>query len=346
MTKEQEQQRVADRDTVRTEIGLVHVMPSLYQGGKLPEGSKARLPSAPAKHEVTSAPTEKSAPVVKRPLQKPVPPKSNPHKRRILLIVGGAVLLALILVVSIVLLMRPETSPAPEPSPVVTIPEPSPVMTTPEPVPDFRPEPEPMPEPFPKEPTPGRDTDSDGLSDVEERLYGSNVRLPDTDRDGFLDGNEVFHQYDPLTPNPATLLERGVVTRGLKERVMLLYPSIWQPTTAFETPNALDFSLEAPSGERITMTTSLVLETSTLQAELARMADVEEDPDVLEVEYSKSKAGYELAMEKDQLRATLIVDGLLVVLRYELGEKNTVDFVQTFQMIVNSVEEAPEVVDL
>ena len=51
---------------------------------------------------------------------------------------------------------------------------------------------------FPEVGVPGTDTDSDGLTDLEESLiYQTNPRLPDTDRDGFLDGNEVFHLYNP-----------------------------------------------------------------------------------------------------------------------------------------------------
>lgn len=42
------------------------------------------------------------------------------------------------------------------------------------------------------------DSDHDGLIDVEESHYGTNPQNPDTDGDGYEDGNEVFHGYDPL----------------------------------------------------------------------------------------------------------------------------------------------------
>ncbi len=331
------------KDAVQTDIGLVHVMPATYQGGKMPEGSKSLEPS-PVEHCVKRETEKKPVPPpqIKRPAAKPLPPKKNPHKRRVLLIVGGGVVFALVIVVLVMFLTSQVPEFRPEPEPIVTVPE-TPVTSSVVPdEPSTPPELTTPAEPFVKEPTPGRDTDSDGLSDVEERLYGSNPRLPDTDRDGFLDGNEVFHQYDPLTPDPAELFDRGVVSWFEQPLIVLLYPSVWKPSVAFEPPFFLDLVVEAPSGERVSVNTSRMTDGSSLRMELERMAETEKDQSILDVEYSKSKAGHELAMEKDQMRATLAVDGFLIVLRYELGGKNTIDFVQTFQMMVNSLDRASE----
>ncbi len=46
------------------------------------------------------------------------------------------------------------------------------------------------------------DSDSDGLSDSEEALYGTDPRNPDTDRDGYSDGVEVKSGYNPLKAAP------------------------------------------------------------------------------------------------------------------------------------------------
>lgn len=45
---------------------------------------------------------------------------------------------------------------------------------------------------------PERDSDQDGLSDIDEVRYGTNPKLADTDLDGFLDGDEVKNGFDPL----------------------------------------------------------------------------------------------------------------------------------------------------
>lgn len=45
---------------------------------------------------------------------------------------------------------------------------------------------------------PERDSDQDGLSDIDEVRYGSNPKSADSDLDGFIDGDEVKNGFDPL----------------------------------------------------------------------------------------------------------------------------------------------------
>ena len=51
-----------------------------------------------------------------------------------------------------------------------------------------------------------QDSDSDGLSDSEEKIYGTDPFNPDTDGDGFTDGAEVKGGYDPLKKAPGDKL--------------------------------------------------------------------------------------------------------------------------------------------
>ncbi len=46
------------------------------------------------------------------------------------------------------------------------------------------------------------DNDQDGLTNAEERLYGTDINNPDTDGDGYSDATEVKSGYDPLKPAP------------------------------------------------------------------------------------------------------------------------------------------------
>jgi len=46
------------------------------------------------------------------------------------------------------------------------------------------------------------DSDQDGLSDTEEKTYGTNPHNPDTDGDGYKDGAEVKAGYDPTIAAP------------------------------------------------------------------------------------------------------------------------------------------------
>ncbi|MDO8240588.1 MAG: hypothetical protein Q7T51_01190 [Candidatus Moranbacteria bacterium] len=46
------------------------------------------------------------------------------------------------------------------------------------------------------------DSDQDGLSDEEEKTYGTNPQVADTDGDGYSDGAEIQSGYNPLKPAP------------------------------------------------------------------------------------------------------------------------------------------------
>ena len=52
---------------------------------------------------------------------------------------------------------------------------------------------------------PDLDSDNDGLTDVMEEVYGTNKNNPDTDGDGYKDGEEVKNGYDPAIPGDAKL---------------------------------------------------------------------------------------------------------------------------------------------
>ncbi len=57
------------------------------------------------------------------------------------------------------------------------------------------------------------DSDQDGLSDEEEKIYGTDPHNPDTDGDGYSDGAEVRSGYDPLKKAPGDKLPGFTGTR-------------------------------------------------------------------------------------------------------------------------------------
>ena len=52
---------------------------------------------------------------------------------------------------------------------------------------------------------PSLDSDDDGLTDAMEEIYGTDKNNPDTDGDGYLDGDEIENGYDPLVSGSAKL---------------------------------------------------------------------------------------------------------------------------------------------
>lgn len=66
-------------------------------------------------------------------------------------------------------------------------------------------------------PSPDADPDHDGLTNREESYWNTDPFNPDTDGDGFLDGEEVASGHDPLIPGPKDLLNNGNLTDKLSK---------------------------------------------------------------------------------------------------------------------------------
>ena len=94
------------------------------------------------------------------------------------------------------------------------------------------------------------DSDKDGLNDIEESYWNTDFQKPDSDGDGFLDGEEVASGHDPVKPGPDDLLAQSNLTEKVTD---LLIGGIYSgdlKTTATSTTfdNALgDLSMAAIS---------------------------------------------------------------------------------------------------
>ena len=288
---------------------VIHVMPKAFYGkaAALKEPPKPPAPIAP--------PPPPAAP--KAPT--PMPPLPKRSRLSPLLLIAGALFVLALGGVAFVLLRAPELTPVVSPEPV---PEP-------EPQPEVEPEPEPVPEP----PQPGKDSDSDGLTDVEELLYGTDFRNPDTDGDTFLDGNEVFHRYDPNGLAPSTLLDTGSVKQFAQGGVgyTMLYPASWRVVSE----NGTDVvTFKTPSSAAITVVRSTKSEE--LMVEDWVLANVD---DVLldDLEPTYTKTGYYTVRASGNELTTYLDAGLEVyVVTYALNLAIEIAYLQTYEMMVNS----------
>lgn len=181
-------------------------------------------------------------------------------------------------------------------------------------------------------PVPGKDTDSDGLTDVEELLYGTNFRDPDSDEDTFLDGNEVFHRYHPLGTAPATLLDTGAV-KVLTDATYpytLFYPSTW---TVALSRDAFGVTFQSARQASIRVTWEEKDAHETLDDLLNGEVSTAERAQMKEV---MTKEGYFGLMSADDRTAYLDMGSAMATLTYDLGGKTQIEYLQTFQMLVNS----------
>lgn len=192
------------------------------------------------------------------------------------------------------------------------------IVVTPEPV---RPAPVVPVVPVVQDPVPGVDTDSDGLTDREEQLYATDFRNADSDADSFLDGNEVFHRYDPLGLSPSTLFDTGSVlvykgTRPDARAFEIYYPKAW---TVTEDPAG--FTISLPRTETISL------------------AYIANGAIPLNATKSTTKNGFIAYTAIDKRTVTIeLENGAFAVFTYELNDATTIEYLQTFQMMVNSYQ--------
>ena len=187
--------------------------------------------------------------------------------------------------------------------------------------------------PFPNGNHPGIDSDSDGLTDIEENLvYQTNPRLPDTDNDGFLDGNEVFHRYNPIALAPGTLLETGLVKvfKDDKQKYQIFYPSVWD----IKNDNQVDSKniIQITTGETITIS----VEPKKNGEDLKTWYQEQKKAD--QVFSIKTKNGLTTLVDDNQLEYYIDADDRVIHLIYDTSGQGSIDYLQTFQMMINSLE--------
>ncbi|MBU0645971.1 hypothetical protein KJ611_00635 [Patescibacteria group bacterium] len=301
----------------------IFVMPSKYRGGAAPMMQPAP-PLAPA------PPTKPLPPPPPPPIKKKAPPLKKKSSKKGLVIFGLVFLI--FLSVGGFYALKTLQPPTETGSPVTPVLQPQPkpeppVVVVPEPGPG-----EPG-SPFPTATRPGADSDSDGLTDLEERLvYQTDPRLPDTDSDGFLDGNEVFHRYNPVALAPGTLLETGLVKVFIPpgEAYGIFYPSVWDIQADPNDP--AKFMIQVTTGETITINLLDKNPNQTLSAWYQEQVDAN---GVFEI---TTKNNYPALLTDNQL--TYYIDGgdRVIRLEYATGAKGVIDYLQTYQMMINSLE--------
>jgi hypothetical protein len=187
-------------------------------------------------------------------------------------------------------------------------------------------------------PVPAKDTDSDGLTDIEELLYSTNFREPDTDKDTFLDGNEVFHGYDPLGLAPLTLLTTGSVKVFTDPAFAF---TIYYPATWTSIPAADAASITFRSSRQASISVTTVAKDGTLP--LADWYNAQQvGNDAKQLKETLTKEGfYGLSSADDR---TTYLDGTdsVITLVYDLGARNQIEYLQTFEMMVNSFHLSPK----
>lgn len=78
------------------------------------------------------------------------------------------------------------------------------------------------------------DADKDGLANREESYWNTDFQDPDTDGDGFLDGEEVASNHDPLIPGPNDIINNSNLTDKLSK---LTLSGLYEGSLRPDSPN-------------------------------------------------------------------------------------------------------------
>lgn len=179
----------------------------------------------------------------------------------------------------------------------------------------------------------GIDSDSDGITDIEEtEIYHSDPKNADTDSDTFIDGNEVLHLYDPTRPSPALLDGSTFVSVTTLSGYRFLSPKSWEvtPETTSSTLSVTT-TLTSATGALVRVT---VAPSATPDEDIATHA-VAQFPGISFGPYHVKGAITGLRSADGQT-IILSVPGHFVTFGYDLVTGRTIEYLRTFEAIVQS----------
>lgn len=177
------------------------------------------------------------------------------------------------------------------------------------------------------------DTDKDGLTDVEESLYGTNLTNPDTDSDGYSDGLEVVNLYNPAGLAPQKIEETALVKIYANQpyNYSIFYPSLWSARALDETQREIMFT--SSTGEIMQVIVDDNLEQMSLRdwylAEVSGASGTEFDSAV-------TKSGLSGIKSLDGLTVYFSSGDKIYAINYSVGVKTELNYESTLEMMIKS----------
>ncbi len=177
------------------------------------------------------------------------------------------------------------------------------------------------------------DSDSDGLSDIEEAIIGSDLNLKDSDKDGYDDSSELLGLYNPAGNDK--LADNSNIDQYENElyKYNVLYPSIW-PIDNLLGDDSVMFKLDNSQFVQIIIMKND--NNATIEEWYKDSFGVSEIDQELVIE----KEGWAGIKSPDNLTAYLTKSGNdnIFVVSYNLGNSERRDYYNIFEMMISSLE--------
>lgn len=178
----------------------------------------------------------------------------------------------------------------------------------------------------------GPDADRDSLTDAEEEIYGTGINKPDSDSDGFLDGQEVLAGYSPAGPGKLLVSPLVKTFENTLQEYRILYPATWPARGTTNEQTEVLFTSETSEFIQV------VTETNPTRMNIFDWYALQYpgvDPDDLP---SRTVDGYPAVVASDGMTVTVGVGDLIYTISYNIGIREVANFATTFEMMIQSFD--------
>lgn len=186
------------------------------------------------------------------------------------------------------------------------------------------------------------DADSDSLTNAEETLYNSQNDKPDSDADGYLDGEELMNGYNPN--GSGKLADTNVVKTysNSNNGYAVLYPTTWIEQNLEETNDNVIFTPNnmADAGEFLEVITDVNSNSLTaLDWYLSQNSSVKAS----ELTVIQTKDGLEGVLSIDGYTAYFAGSDSIYAITYSFGTSTELNYITTFKMMYQNFKLIPKV---
>ncbi len=331
-------------DALSQGLGIVvHSIPMEFYGGKNPAPIEIpTTPAMPAQPRVVQ-PIAPTNPTVRPAVTSMKPPAAKPqNKKTIIFIVIGA--LVLVIAGFAVWWFAIRSAPAPvqvvvPPPPVVAVvPEPPVVEVVATTTPEVVVVPEVVKPPaevlIPNHEFKNSvDEDADGLTDIEEELWGTNGATADSDNDSFSDATETTNLYNPAGVTPERLVDAQLVATYINPEYQysVYFPKTWIAQSVDE-------------GKKEVLFTSITQEFVSVRV-LPFPTDMPFAQWFIKTFPAEQLATYVPFVNKFKISGVMSSDGMVAIITdgahvylmtYNGGTRDEINYRMTFKMMVQS----------
>ena len=178
------------------------------------------------------------------------------------------------------------------------------------------------------------DDDNDGLTNIEEAIFGTEIKNPDSDADSVPDGQEILTLMDPLTGSNK-IATSGIINIYTNPTFAysFFYPASWLSRAIPETNNQ-EILVITNTGEFFSVTVENNPEKLNLKDWYLRQAPGVNPDLLLESIVNNQPAVW----SQDHLTIYIGKKDKVYILSYMIGASEEANFKTTFQMLINSFQ--------